>query len=179
MRRYFFYTALVLLAACGSVPVEHYRNETPALDLTRFFNGPVQATGIFQKRSGEVAKRFSVNIDGHMQGTRLILDEHFVYSDGTRQQRTWTLVPTGNGHWQGTAGDVIGVAQGEVSGNTLHWRYTLDLEVDGSRHPVQLDDWMFLMDDNTLVNRSYMSKFGIEVGQISLFFKRGAAATAP
>jgi hypothetical protein len=173
MRQFLLSACLLLLAACGNVPVEHYRDETPKLDLPHFFTGHVQATGIFQKRSGEVAKRFKVDIDGHMQGANLILEERFVYSDGTRQQRTWTLVPTGNGGWRGTAGDVIGVAEGQVAGNTLHWRYTLDLEVDGSRHAVQLDDWMFLMDENTLVNRSYMSKFGVEVGQISLFFTRG------
>jgi hypothetical protein len=178
MRPLLLSVVVLLLSACGNVPVEHYRDETPRLDLPHFFTGQVQASGIFQKRSGEVAKRFRVDINGHMQGANLILDERFVYSDGTKQQRTWTLVPTGNGHWQGTAGDVIGVAEGQVSGNTLHWKYTLDLEVDGTRHPVQLDDWMFLMDDNTLVNRSYMSKFGVEVGQISLFFTRATAAPA-
>mgnify|MGYP001184948360 CR=1 FL=1 len=172
MRALLVSALMLLLAACGNVPVEHYRDQTPTLDLPQFFTGQTQASGIFQKRSGEVAKRFKVTINGHMQGKNLILDERFVYSDGTLQQRTWTLVPQGNGRWQGTAGDVIGVAEGQVAGNTLHWRYTLDLEVDGTRHPVQLDDWMFLMDDHTLVNRSYMSKFGIEVGQISLFFTR-------
>jgi hypothetical protein len=40
---------------------------------------------------------------------------------------------------------------------------------------VYFDDWMYLMDDDTLINRSSMSKFGIELGQVTLFFRRGAA----
>ncbi|WP_049278077.1 DUF3833 family protein, partial [Pseudomonas putida] len=37
---------------------------------------------------------------------------------------------------------------------------------------VDLDDWMYLMDDDTLINRSSMSKLGVEIGQITLFFRR-------
>lgn len=69
-------------------------------------------------------------------------------------------------------GDVIGEARGEVAGNTLRWRYQLDLPVDGRHWQVDLDDWMYLMDDDTLINRSSMSKLGVEIGQITLFFRR-------
>lgn len=165
-------TACLLLASCGNVDVDHYARETPALDLAAFFSRPVQAWGMFQKRSGEVVKRFHVRIDSRRDGERLILDEHFTYSDGTRQQRTWTLVPDGRGQWRGTAGDVIGEARGQVAGNALRWRYRLDLPVDGRHWEVELDDWMYLMDEDTLINRSSMSKLGVEVGQVTLFFRR-------
>ena len=35
-----------------------------------------------------------------------------------------------------------------------------------------MDDWMYLMDEDTLINRTLMSKFGVEVGQVTLFFRR-------
>ncbi|MFF7064981.1 DUF3833 family protein [Pseudomonas sp. NPDC008258] len=162
----------LLLAGCAKVGVEHYAHEQPPLDLVEFFSRPVQAWGMFQKRSGEVVKRFHVRIGSRLEGERLILDEHFVYSDGTRQQRTWTLTPNGPGRWRGTAADVIGEASGEVAGNTLRWRYRLDLPVDGRHWEVDLDDWMYRMDEDTLINRSSMSKLGVEIGQITLFFRR-------
>lgn len=164
----------LLLSSCSNIEVGHYRNEKPELDLPAFFSQPVKAWGMFQKRSGEVVKRFTVTIESRKQGEQLILDEHFVYSDGTLQRRVWTLTPDGPGRWKGTAGDVIGEAVGEVAGNALRWRYTLNLEVDGKFYPVQFDDWMYLMDDDTLINRSFMSKFGVELGQVTLFFRRGA-----
>ncbi|WP_317663262.1 DUF3833 domain-containing protein [Pseudomonas sp. KU43P] len=164
--------ACLLLGSCGNVGVEHYAAEQPKLDLAAFFSRPVQAWGIFQKRSGEVARRFDVCIASHREGERLILDERFVYNDGEQQRRVWTLVPDGPGRWRGTAGDVIGEARGEIAGNALRWRYKLDLPVDGRHWQMDMDDWMYLMDDDTLINRTSMRKLGVEVGQISLFFRR-------
>ncbi|MHA7113212.1 DUF3833 domain-containing protein [Pseudomonas promysalinigenes] len=177
MSRAMLLVCCLLLGSCGNVGVEHYAQEQPKFDLAAFFSRPVQAWGMFQKRSGEVVKRFHVRIDSRREGERLILDERFVYSDGTRQQRVWTLVPEGPNRWRGTAGDVIGQAQGEVAGNALRWRYTLDLPVDGRHWQVDLDDWMYLMDEDTLINRSSMTKLGVEIGQITLFFRRMPEAT--
>ena len=127
---------------------------------------------MFQNRSGEVIKRFHVDIQSRTEGENLILDERFLYSDGTRQQRVWTLTPDGPGRWKGRAADVIGEARGELAGNALRWRYELALPVDGTTYQVQFDDWMYLMDEDTLINRSFMSKFGVELGQVTLFFRR-------
>jgi hypothetical protein len=175
MRAAIWLLCCVLLVGCGSVEVEHYAGESPRLDLPGYFSRPVQAWGMFQNRSGEVVKRFKVDITSHREGDRLILDERFLYSDGTRQQRIWSLVPAGEGRWRGRAADVVGEAQGEVAGNALRWRYQLRLDVDGTTWDVDMDDWMYLMDENTLINRSRMSKLGVELGQVTLFFRRDSA----
>jgi len=168
-------TLLLSIASCTSVDVTRYTDQQPALDLQRFFSQPVKAWGMFQKRGGEVTKRFEVNIVSRREGNNLILDERFLYSDGTRQHRVWTLTPEGQGRWSGRAGDVVGVAQGQVAGNTFHWRYRLNVPVDDSTYEMSMDDWMYLMDEDTLINRTSMSKFGVEVGQVTLFFRRQGA----
>ena len=179
MTRFLLLLTLALsIASCGSVDVARYAEQQPALDLQRFFNQPVKAWGMFQKRSGEVAKRFQVNIVSRREGNNLILDERFLYSDGTRQRRVWTLTPEGQGRWSGRAADVVGVAEGQVAGNTLHWRYRLNLPVDDSTYEMSMDDWMYLMDEDTLINRTSMSKFGVEVGQVTLFFRRQGAGVS-
>lgn len=172
MRKALLLAACLLLGSCGNVDVTDYAAEQPRFDLAAYFSKPVQAWGMFQDRSGKVVKRFHVRVDSRREGARLMLDEQFVYSDGTRQQRTWTLVPEGPDRWRGTAGDVIGEAEGQVSGNALHWRYRLDLPVDGRHWEMDMDDWMYLMDEDTLINRTSMRKLGVEVGQITLFFRR-------
>jgi hypothetical protein len=161
-----------LLMGCSGIEVSQYRNETPALDLPAFFTGRVDAWGMFQKRNGEVIKRFHVVIQGSRQGEKLILDEDFSYSDGSKQKRVWTLTPDGPGRWKGRADDVVGDAVGEVAGNALRWRYVLSLPVDGKVYEVNFDDWMYLLDENTMANRSFMSKFGFELGQVTLFFRK-------
>lgn len=160
------------LVSCSRVDVQTYSQEKPTFEVRQFFEGRVEAWGMFQKRSGEVVKSFHVQVNGHSEGDKLILDESFTYSDGTKQKRVWTLTPAGPGQWRGTAGDVVGEARGEVAGNTLRWNYVLNLPVDGKEYEVQLDDWMYMMDKDTLINRSYMTKFGVEVGQITLFFRK-------
>lgn len=165
---------VVLVAGCSAPSVSSYRDMTPRFDPSEFFAGHTRGWGMFQKRSGEVVKRFVVDLNGHWEGERFILDEHFVYADGEKQQRTWTLTRTGTGLWSGSAADVVGSAAGEQAGNALHWDYVLHLPVDGTVYDVSMDDWMYLVDDTTLVNRTTMRKFGIELGQVTLFFRRGA-----
>ncbi len=165
------------LASCSSPSVQMYSKETPKLDLASYFNGEIDAYGIFTNRSGEVVKRFKVLIKAKWEtkdGKRVgILDEDFTYSDGTTQKRIWTLTEIAPGRYSGTASDVIGEASGELAGNALNWRYTLALPVDGKIYHVQFDDWMYLMDDKVMLNRAQMSKFGIYLGEVTLaFYKR-------
>ncbi|BEV70906.1 DUF3833 domain-containing protein [Paludibacterium sp. THUN1379] len=163
----------VWLTGCAAPDIHSYQQDKPALDPARFFLGDTQAWGMFQQRDGRVLKRFTVQIHGRMEGEQLVLDEHFLYSDGTTQQRTWRLRAQGNGQWRGNAADVVGDARGEAAGNALHWRYRLQLPEAQSGWQVDFDDWMFLIDDQTMVNRATMSKFGIRVGEVTLFFRKG------
>jgi hypothetical protein len=165
------------LFACSSPSVTQYANEKPHLDLSEYFNGTIDAYGIFTDRSGEVKKRFTVLlvaqwkvVDGKKVGT---LDESFEYSDGTKQKRIWTLTETGPGKYIGTADDVVGEALGESAGNALNWTYTLALPVDGTIYHVQFNDWMYLVTPKVMLNKAKMSKFGIDLGEVTLsFYKR-------
>ncbi|GAA5168399.1 DUF3833 domain-containing protein [Viridibacterium curvum] len=161
-----------LLMSCASVEIGDYAKENPTLDLRTYFNGTVDAWGIFRDRSGKVVKRFTVVIDSKWQGDTGVLDERFVYSDGTTQQRIWTLKRQSDGSYIGTAADVVGEARGELAGNALRWRYVMALDVDGKIYNVDFDDWMYLMDDKVMLNVSAMSKFGIHLGEVTLSFKK-------
>ncbi|MEO8136390.1 MAG: DUF3833 domain-containing protein [Betaproteobacteria bacterium] len=162
----------ILLQGCAAVNVHDYAAQTPALDLRAYFNGPVKAWGIFQDRSGKVVKRFTVTIDARWTGDTGTLDERFVYADGATQRRVWTIRRQGDNRYVGTADDVVGEAVGEAAGNALRWRYVMALPVDGKVYNVDFDDWMFLMDERVMLNRSVMSKFGIRLGEVILSFDR-------
>lgn len=162
----------LFLSACAITDVNHYKDVKPQFDLERFFLGTTDAWGMFQQRNGAVIKRFHVVIDTKKVGDELVLDERFVYDDGSKQQRIWCLRKTTDGRWIGKADDVKGEAIGEVAGNAFKWEYTLLLPVDGSIYEMTMDDWMYLIDQDTMVNRAKMRKFGIEVGEVTLFFRR-------
>jgi len=158
------------LTACASPNVEQYKNERPQLDLPQYLNGTLDGWGMFQNRSGEVEKRFHVVIEARWQGDIGTLDERFSWADGSTSRRVWTLTRQADGRYLGRADDVVGEAQGEVAGNALHWRYVLALPVNGKTYHVDFDDWMFLMDDRVMLNRSSMSKWGFRLGEVTLSF---------
>lgn len=162
------------LSACSSPQVADYAQEQPTLALRDYFNGPIQAHGLFTDRQGRVVKRFVVDIQASWAGSQGTLDERFTYSDGTHQQRIWHLTDLGQGRYEGRADDVVGIALGEASGNALNWRYTLALPVDGRVWHVQFNDWMYLVDDKVMLNKAVMSKWGVDLGEVTLSFTKPA-----
>ena len=168
--------AILLLGGCASDEVAGYAAERPLLDLRQYFSGRVEGWGMFQDRSGKVLKRFHVVIDAKWQGDTGTLDERFTWSDGpgggNPERRVWTLTDLGGGRYGGSAGDVVGSARGEAAGNALRWRYVLALPVDGKVVEVDFDDWMYLVDDKVMLNRSFMSKYGFRLGEVTLTLVR-------
>lgn len=168
-------TAPVLLSGCASQTLDGYAREQPVLDLARYFNGTVDAHGIFQDRGGQIVKRFTVVMDCRWDGPHGVLDEAFTYSDGSTERRIWRLTKHADGRYTGTADDVVGQAEGRVAGNAFRWQYTLALPVDGRVIDVDLDDWMYLIDERVMLNRATMSKWGVRLGEITLSFTRRGA----
>ncbi len=162
----------LMLGGCASQSIDQYRTEKPELDLQRYFNGTLDAYGVFTDRSGAVVKRFTVVMNCSWQGNEGVLDEDFTYSDGTTQKRVWRLTKLPDGKYTGTAGDVIGTAQGQARGNAFYWTYTLSLPVDGNVYEVRFDDWMYLMTDKVMLNKATMSKFGVKLGEVTLSFTK-------
>ena len=127
---------------------------------------------MFQNRQGEVVKRFHVKLRGTWSNNVGRLEEDFDYSDGTKQRRVWTITRVDSHHYTGTADDVVGIAQGKAYGNALNWRYTLALPVGKKIYNVKFDDWMFLMDEDVMLNRAVMSKWGFRLGEVTLSFRK-------
>ena len=162
------------LTGCAGVTPEVYRDQKPTLDLANYFSGPLTAWGYFADRSGEVKRRFTVKMTGEWKGNEGVLTENFVWSDGEKTQRVWRISKLDAHRYIGRADDVKGEAIGTAYGNALQWKYTLLLPVDGKTYAVQFDDWMYQMDDTTMLNKSVMRKFGFKLGEIVISFRKGA-----
>lgn len=171
-RRPFCALGALTLAGCAGPGIDLYTHEKPVLDLRAYFSGRVDGWGVFTDRSGKVVKRFIVRMECTWQGDEGVLDEDFTYSDGTKQRRIWRVTRGSDGTYTGRADDVVGIATGQARGNALRWNYTLALEVDGRTWNVQMDDWMYLMDDKVMLNKTTMSKFGVRLGEVTLSFTK-------
>ncbi len=162
---------VMLLAGCAAIAPNDYARETPKLDLATYFSGKVDGWGVVQDRSGKVLRRLVVEIDCRWNGDEGVLDESFRWSDGKTEKRVWKIRKQGD-RYVGTAADVVGSAQGEAAGNALQWRYVLKLPDDAGGYEMNMDDWMWLVDDKTLANRTTMSKLGVTFAEITFFFRK-------
>ncbi len=167
----------LFLIGCSSMKPQDFTNQEPKLDLFDYFAGQTQAWGLFEDRFGTVRRQFTVDITGTIDGDTLTLDEDFLYADGEKDKRVWVIRRLGEGQYEGTAADVIGTAAGISAGNALNWSYNMALKVGDTTYNVHFDDWMFLQPDNVLINRAKVTKWGFEVGQVSLFFKKSEDAS--
>ncbi len=165
--------AVIIVAGCvGKPALEDQKLSSRDFNLEEYFDGRVVAKGQFQDVFGTVRRRFDVVIDGTWDGETLRLVEDFTYEDGSEEQRIWTLQKTGPETWRGSAPGVIGDAVGEERGDSFNWKYRIDLPVPDGTLRVRFDDWMWLIDDRTVLNRAYMKKFGADIGEVIIFFEK-------
>jgi len=160
------------VSACSAPRIDTYSGTSPALDLRTFLKGDLMAYGMLQNRSGQVTRRFVASLQGSWEGETGTLVEHFSFDDGEEQDRTWILTHLGNGQYRGTAGDVVGTAEGRISGSVFQWQYQLDVPWNDGTITVSLDDWLYLIDEGHLLNRTRLTKFGFTVGELTLVIEK-------
>jgi len=161
----------LFLVGC-SATISDYKSTTPEFDMKTFFDGKLDAYGMVQNRNGEVIRRFRADLIGSWEGNKGLLEEDFFYDDGETQRRVWNLVKHGNNQYSGVASDSVGEATGESQGFAFNWRYTLAIEVDGTTWDIDLNDWIYQLDDSRLINQTEMTKWGFNVGQITLIIEK-------
>ncbi|SPF77183.1 hypothetical protein ALP8811_02206 [Aliiroseovarius pelagivivens] len=165
--------ALLVLSACSGAPdLDDDVLSERTFNLEEFFEGETVARGQFQDRFGTVQRRFDVQITGEWDGRTLTLVEDFTYDDGETEQRIWTLEKTGEDTWKGTAPGVLGTAAGREKGDTFNWAYRIDLPVRKGTMRVDFDDWMWLLDDDRVLNRAYVSRYGVRIGEAIIVFEK-------
>ena len=163
------------LFSCSKKTPKDYQNNSPKLDIRQFLDGKVEAWGILENKSGKITRRFNVKMEGKWQGNKGVLEEHFTFDDGEKSERIWTIEFQDDNNFTAFADDVVGKAKGSQYGNALQMKYVLDLEVDKdkkTRYNMVLDDWMYLLDEKTLVNKSEIKKFGITFAKLTIFFRK-------
>jgi len=144
---------------------------SPKFEFTNYFEGRLCAWGLVRDRKLEMTRKFVARIDAKTQGQQTELYEWFKFSDNQMQKRVWKFNPRGD-LFIGTAGDVVGTAEGRVWGDSLHLNYVLNIEVDDENWEISMDDWLHLIDENTLIGSTEMTKWGFNVGRIDISIQK-------
>jgi hypothetical protein len=174
MKRILILLTAILLTNCSGntmKPID-FKDQKPRLIIEDYLSGNVKAWGILQNRSGKVTRQFSAELNGTWDGKKLILDEKFNWTDGEIQKRQWIINKIDEHHYEGTAGDVIGTAEGFSYGPAFKFEYVLLVPVKGKNIKITFDDWIFKQDDKVAINRATMTKFGIKVAELTVLFQK-------
>ncbi|MEO9275223.1 DUF3833 domain-containing protein [Marinomonas sp. 5E14-1] len=163
---------LFILSACSAPDVSLYASNEPKFELEEFFSGSLTAHGILKNRSGEVIRYFNAILEGRWENGVGTLTEEFLFDDGEIQNRTWTMTPDEKGQYIATANDVTGFGEVKIAGNALFMDYILQVSYKGDTLEVKVDDRMYMVKDGVVMNESVMTKFGFEVGYLSIMIKK-------
>ena len=170
MRFLSLFILILLLNGCSEMKPEDYKNTKPIIKIEEYFKGNVKAWGMLQGRSGEVKRQFVADMEGKFDGQNLILDETFIWNDGEKQERRWTIKKVGDNKYEGTAPDVVGVAKGVAFGSAFKFEYKLLVPYKDKEIKIRFDDWIFKQDEKTAINKATLTKFGFKVGELTVFF---------
>ncbi len=157
-----------IISGCSTMEIEDFSDAKPEFIPQEYFNSKMTAYGIVKDSSGKIIRSFKGDLYGSVDKSGIItLDEYFVYNDGEKQRRTWTLTPTKDAKkYIGTAGDIVGEAQMVANGNTVMIDYTMRVPYGDDTIDINVRDWLHLQEDGVIINHSKMKKFGIEVGEL-------------
>jgi hypothetical protein len=133
---------------------------------------------VFESR-GRIAERFSMRMEGRPVPGGFTLYERFRHPDGFTWARTWTFRPRGGGVYDGTAETVVGTGRIEVLGDSIRMRFTADQPLRRGSIRLGFDQRLTRLEDDVVINRSTVSKFGVPFGRITMtFVKSGSTHSA-
>lgn len=170
-------TTLFCLTSCSEVDIKQYSDNKPVFDIREYLNGDLEAWGVVINRDGSADPQFYVKMKGTWNGNEGTLTEEFTYISGEKKTRLWHFRMTDDHHFIGIAADVTGEGRGQQYGNAVNMKYVLQVPYKGKTVEVSVDDWLFRMDEEHVVNRAQMRKYGFKVGEMVIGFRKLSPAS--
>jgi hypothetical protein len=144
----------------------------PAFDPITFWTGHTASWGVIENRDGAPTTIITTSTDATAEGVNGLHMVQHVTTGGHDTVRDWYMRRLGDGHFEATANDVVGAARGSSSGRTFHWTWILATNPGNCLFNVSMEQWMYLADNGTLMNRTVITKFGVRLAEISEQFVR-------
>jgi hypothetical protein len=54
----------------------------------------------------------------------------------------------------------------------FYWNYPIALPIPDGEIRVPFDDYMWLLSDERMLNKAYMSKLGVPLGEVTIMFEK-------
>ena len=164
-------TAIVLAGCSKPLPISHFAGTKPAFDPVAFWTGHHRSFGVVENRAGAPIDTVETDCRGTPEGADgLHMVQSLTLGDGTVQHRDWHLRRSGK-DFVATANDMVGEADGTAAGRVFHWRFVIATRPGNALYNVTFDQWMYLMDDGSMMNRTTVRKLDLILAEVSEQFE--------
>lgn len=176
----FIYTSVLLLLALSLFAIRarflsfrgqrphDYLGLGPDFTFETYLAGSLLCEGVIFGPTGRVTSRFIAHMDGTWSDEGGELATKFVYDGGAVQERAWRISYAGcaEGQFHADADDIVGRGRGTIFGPIVQLKYRIILPEDAGGHRLDVIDWMYVLDNGTIINRSQFRKFGLLVAEL-------------
>ena len=145
---------------------EDYADHGPSFDIRKHLNGPLLCEGVIYGPTGRVSSRFVAEFFAQWEGDTGVMRETFRYDSGEVQNREWRLKVNETGEIKADADDLVGNGRGRQLGSSVKLEYNIRLTENAGGHVLSVVDWMYLLENGVIMNRSQFRKFGLKVGEL-------------
>ena len=165
------------LITSGCSGVQPSADPQPEMDFLSYFEGKVDGWGVMYDWRGRVTDKFHILMDGKITNrengdAHLRLDETFSYSDGRTMERYWEVTKKADGTYEAFAPEVPNGVKAVELEDTISFRYTFNAPVGKRVIALKMDDRMWMIDEDTVMNKNVFKKFGIKVGELNILFRK-------
>ena len=168
--RWIVLLAVGLFGCSEAPPAEELRATTPVIDPIRFFTGHVRSWGVMEDRSGRPTSIVNTDCTGEADGDTLRMTQRLTIGQDSPVTRVWQMRRVGTDRYEATANDMVGTAAGDASGRAFHWTWTLATSPGNDLQNGSLEQWWYLLEDGSMLNRTTIRKLGVTLAQVSEHF---------
>ncbi|MGB0660484.1 MAG: DUF3833 domain-containing protein [Mangrovicoccus sp.] len=173
-----FFVLLGLLLGCAGIALaqrflsfaaqrpQDYADQGPNFDIRTHLSGEILCEGVIYGPTGRVAARFIAEMVASWQGDTGVMTERFHYDSGAVQDREWQLTLGKDGKITARADDLLGDGRGQQSGAAVQLGYRIRLPESSGGWVMDVTDWMYLMENGTIINRSQFRKYGFKLAEL-------------
>lgn len=160
--------------ACNVMEIKQFAGKNPEIHLDQYFVGNLKGYGVFYDRWSNIRTSFKIDLSGEFANSSdLILKENLVYENGEKIKREYRITKSQiDGQYDLFCDDLVKPGSIIQSGNALLWEYTLLQDIGGQVLSLNFEDWMFLQNENLVLNRAKAYWYGIFVGEVFMVINK-------
>lgn len=147
-------------------------NKNQKFEFEKFFSGKVVAKGymcyFYPKKK---IKKLKVSFTGSFKNKKLKLIEEY-FEDDLKTLREWHFEKVSKSQFIGNGENILNAFRLHIKNDLFEMRYKFKTQYKNFSFNVYVEDKMYVINQNTIINYTKISKLFIPIAQTQLLYKK-------